>query len=48
MEQKTYQFQDFAAVHQDGQGVLGKILYYSLSNILIDKEKMIDLLNVLC
>ena len=43
MEQKTYQFQDFAAVHQDGQGVLGKILYYSLSNILIDKEKMIEL-----
>ena len=43
MEQKTYQLQDFAAVQQDGQGVLGKVLYYSLSNILIDKKKMIEL-----
>lgn len=43
MEQKTFQFQDFAAVQQDGQGVLGKVLYYSLSNILIDKKKMIEL-----
>ena len=43
MEQRTYQLQDFAAVQQDGQGVLGKVLYYSLSNILIDKKKMIEL-----
>lgn len=43
MEQKTLQLQDFAAVHQDGSGVLGKVLYYSLSNILIEKEKFAEL-----
>lgn len=43
MEQKTLQIRDFAAVHSDGQGVLGKVLYYSLSNILIDREKMVEL-----
>ena len=40
MEQKTYQMQNFAAVQGDGNGVLGKVLYYSLSNILIDREEM--------
>lgn len=30
----------FAAVQADGEGVLGKILYYSLSSILIDKQKL--------
>lgn len=43
MEQKTLKIQDFAAVQNDGNGVLGKVLYYSLSNILIDKEKFGEL-----
>lgn len=43
MENKTYQFQDFAAVQKDGDGVLGKVLYYSLSSILVDREKMTEL-----
>lgn len=41
--QWIYQIQDFAAVQQDGEGVLGKVLYYLLSNILIDKKKMLEL-----
>lgn len=43
MEDKTYQISDFAAVRQDGNGVLGKILYYALSTTLIDKEKFGEL-----
>ena len=43
MEQKTLKIQDFAAVQNDGNSVLGKVLYYSLSNILIDKEKFGEL-----
>ena len=43
MEQKTLQLQNFAAVQKDGSGVLGKVLYYSLSSILIDKEKFSEL-----
>lgn len=43
MEQKTLQLQDFAAVHKDGSDVLGKVLYYSLSNILIEKDKFAEL-----
>ncbi len=43
MEQKVYQIQDFAAVQKDGNGVLGKVLYYSLSNLLIDREKFGEL-----
>lgn len=43
MENKTYQIRDFAAVQKDGNGVLGKVLYYSLSSILIDKEKFAEL-----
>lgn len=43
MEQKTLKLQDFAAVQKDGSGVLGKVLYYSLSNILIEKEKFAEL-----
>lgn len=43
MEQKTLQLQDFAAVQKDGNGVLGKVLYYSLSSILIEKEKLAEL-----
>jgi len=31
---------NFAAVQNDGEGVLGKLLYYSLSSILIDKDKL--------
>jgi len=30
----------FIAVDDDGEGVLGKILYYSLSSILINKDKL--------
>lgn len=43
MEQKVYKMQDFAAVQNDGKGVLGKVLYYSLSTTLIDKEKFSEL-----
>ena len=43
MEQKTLKIQDFAAVQKNGNGVLGKVLYYSLSSILIDKEKFSEL-----
>ena len=43
MEQKVYQIQDFAAVQKDGNGVLGKVLYYSLSNLPIDREKFGEL-----
>ena len=28
----------FIAVNDDGEGVLGKILYYTLSSVLIDKD----------
>lgn len=31
------QLEDFMAVKDDGEGVLGKLLYYSLSSILVDK-----------
>ena len=30
----------FIAVNDDGEGVLGKILYYSLSSILVDKDEL--------
>lgn len=40
---KVYQLHDFAAVQKDGDGVLGKVLYYSLSNILVDRDKMTEL-----
>ena len=43
MENKTYQISDFAAVRQDGNSVLGKILYYALSTTLIDKKKFGEL-----
>lgn len=43
MERKLYQISDFAAVQQDGNGVLGKVLYYSLSTTLIDREKFGEL-----
>lgn len=43
MQKATYQFQDFTVVQQDGADVLGKLFYYTLSNILIDREKMIEL-----
>lgn len=43
MERKLYQISDFAAVQQDGNGVLGKVLYYSLSTTLIDREKFDEL-----
>jgi hypothetical protein len=31
---------NFIAVKDDGEGVLGKLLYYSLSSILIDKDEL--------
>ncbi|MCI8538252.1 MAG: hypothetical protein HFF18_06260 [Oscillospiraceae bacterium] len=43
MEKKVYQLQDFAAVKQDGTDVLGKVLYYSLSSVMVDKEKLAEL-----
>lgn len=39
-QQKTIRFQDFAAVPGASGDILGKVLYYSLSNILIDREKL--------
>lgn len=36
-------FENLAAVDADSADVLGKLLYYSLSNILIDKEKLSEL-----
>jgi Arc/MetJ family transcription regulator len=32
-------FNDYIAVQKDTEGVLGKILYYSVSNILIDRDE---------
>lgn len=34
---------DFAAVKADGEDVLGKILYYTLSSILVDKQELTKL-----
>ena len=42
--EKTIRFEDFAAVSQDGGDVLGKVLYYSLSSILIDRDEILKLL----
>lgn len=39
-EEKTIRFEDFAAVPRDSGEVLGKVLYYSLSSILIDREEL--------
>ena len=39
-EEKTIRFEDFAAVPRDGGEVLGKVLYYSLSSILIDRDEL--------
>ena len=38
--EKTIRFEDFAAVSQDGGDVLGKVLYYSLSSTLIDRDEL--------
>ena len=43
MERKNYQMQDFAAVREDSAEVLGKVLYFSLSSILIEREKFAEL-----
>ena len=37
---KTIRFEDFAAVSRDGGDVLGKVLYYSLSSTLIDRDEL--------
>ena len=42
-EEKTIRFEDFAAVPRDSGEVLGKVLYYSLSSILIDREELKEL-----
>ena len=42
-EEKTIRFEDFAAVSRDRGEVLGKVLYYSLSSILIDREELKEL-----
>lgn len=39
-EEKTIRFEDFAVVPRDNGEVLGKILYYSLSSILVDREEL--------
>lgn len=38
--EKTVRFQDFIAVPQENGEILGKILYYSLSSILIDRDEL--------
>ena len=38
MDTQTLQMNNFIAVNDDGEGVLGKILYYSLSSVLIDRN----------
>ena len=38
--ENTIRFEDFAAVTRDSGEVLGKVLYYSLSSILIDREEL--------
>lgn len=39
-DNKPIRFEDFAAVTQDSDGVLGKLLYYSLSSILVDRDEL--------
>lgn len=39
-EDKTVRFENFAAVSHDSGEVLGKVLYYSLSSVLIDREEL--------
>ncbi|MDR3278429.1 MAG: hypothetical protein LBT12_06615, partial [Oscillospiraceae bacterium] len=34
------QMNNFISVKDDGEGVLGKLLYYSLSGVLVDKDKL--------
>ena len=40
MDNNIMQMGNFIAVNDDGEGVLGKILYYSLSSVLIHREKL--------
>ena len=40
MDANTLQMNSFIAVDDDGESVLGKILYYSLSSILIEKDTL--------
>lgn len=40
---KTVQMNDYIAVPSDGEGVLGKILYYSLSSVLVDKRRLMEI-----
>lgn len=42
-DQKTVQFKDLAAVAQGSGDILGKVLYYSLSSILIDRDELAEL-----
>jgi len=39
----TVKMSDYMGVKSDGDSVLGKILYYSLSNVLIDKQKLAEI-----
>ncbi|MDR0863037.1 MAG: hypothetical protein LBN30_09745 [Oscillospiraceae bacterium] len=34
---------NYMAVREDGEGVLGKLLYYSLSSILVDRDKLAEI-----
>jgi len=38
--ENNIQMNNFIAVNDDGEGVLGKILYYSLSSILVERTKL--------
>lgn len=37
---ETPTMKNFVAVNDDGEGVLGKLLYFSLSSILVDKDEL--------
>lgn len=43
MNEKTMNLSDFAVVKNDGDGVLGKLLYFSLASVLIDRQEMDEL-----
>jgi hypothetical protein len=40
-------FGNFAAVKDDGEGVLGKILYYTLSSVTVDRGKLAEICETL-
>lgn len=43
MANNAISMSNFMAVQNDGEGVLGKMLYYSLSSVLVDKKKLVEI-----